>query len=1010
MEMIKKFAINTIKSSDFIGIKPALFINHSRRFNTLFGGLLCVLMILGILIAFLYFSQDLVYYQYPNETKSTIYSNTPDPVNLSSDPSRFYIIALIQNEKDESLDPKYFRISFEEIAEADCKNYLNETSNYLALHEDQPLSNELLQLQSICTSELSDPFNNKFIYKNETFVYNINKNSNYKVRSKILKVESCNETSINYISNRYSKFDVSGSLCIKAPHEANLLGNVYSSIFQKLKISLVPCFKNDCPADYETFFTNNFNYKLTITHNGYVYDTKSYNDLTYDYPAAISLSNVKDKTKRDVVTIKNIVVKTDIGYVFEDFRDEKIITLQSVKSNTEQFSQTEFFTKFDSYGRSSVTPYDAFYNNQILDNTQLIVEFVLSSQTDYIYRKYIKIQKILAEVGGLFKCLVVIAVILNYFHNRAKYYQTLFNELFNIDDLLKYFQYFDPSIRTNYFKIRNSILIKSAKNEDMIKKLDKSNNQGPGNSGTVGGSNTQQSRHSSYKIRQEGNQKQSYKKHNNKTNDKKKNKSGKHSTSSEETSKVIQSPIKSNDNYQNIAQSNMNNNKNKLAAQHHQSIEIYAKNNALKKHYNTIQNNSILQNSIIPQDNYNPNVYSNNNYNNSNNNINVSNSNSQLLGTGIKSQNVLNMLNNNLINRNKTMNNQGLINTNNDNHENVDENPIASFINLVETTRNEKKSQADKRHSHQFHTKEKDLALETRKEKLNSNINVLNFREKNADNIVQEAFNENELNNLNQSDKVSSNSKKMNSIPKNKADAYLIRDNSNNNDEQVLKELEKLSEEDLKILKLKQNLQNNQGIKALNTCSSQDENDQGKLLKEESGEEKSSDDESEESGGSLYLRERKKQEEDEAKSFYMETIKKDDKVREFYYKIRNDNFVLTTWELFRFFCCGKDTDLVRKKNILFGGKELIEERMDVCQLMKKMLEFDRFKNLMLDSNQLLLLDSLSKFMLDPERAKLIDIKDCQYEKFIDNFSTVYKRDDPIDIILSNWVKKKYHFE
>jgi hypothetical protein len=86
---------------------------------------------------------------------------------------------LIQNEKDESLDPKYFRISFEEIAEADCKNYLNETSNYLALHEDQPLSNELLQLQSICTSELSDPFNNKFIYKNETFVYNINKNSNY---------------------------------------------------------------------------------------------------------------------------------------------------------------------------------------------------------------------------------------------------------------------------------------------------------------------------------------------------------------------------------------------------------------------------------------------------------------------------------------------------------------------------------------------------------------------------------------------------------------------------------------------------------------------------------------------------------------------------------------------------------------------------------------------------------------------------------------------------------------
>lgn len=1001
METIKKFVISTIKSSDFIGIKPALFINHSRRFNTVFGGILCILMILGILIAFLYFSQDLVYYQYPNETKSTLYSNTPELVSLSSDPSKFYIMALIQNENDETLDQDYFRLSFEEISEADCKNYLNEKANYFIQFPDLPLSTELQLLQSICTSQISDPFNNKFEYENGSLTYNLNSKPDFKIRSKLLAVETCNSTSIDYISSKYSKYDLTRSICIKNTHEATLLGNIYSSIFQKLKISLLPCFKKDCPPDHESFFSNNYNYKLTILYNGYVYDTKSYNDLTYSYPAALSVNNLKDTVKRDIVTIKNIVVKTDIGYVFEDFRDEKIVTMQNIKANTEQFSKLELFTKFNSLNDKSLSPYEAFESNEILEKTQIVVEFILSSQTDYIYRKYIKIQKILAELGGLFKCLVVIAVILNYFHNRAKYYQTLFNELFNIDDLLKYFQYFDPSIRSNYFKIRNSILIKSAKSEDMIKKLDKQNNQSQGNNATGGGSNTQQSRHSSYKIHQGGNQNSKYsKKQSQNRADKDKHRM---SSSSQGRAKTNTNPVKINDNIPtNNASSLKYQNKN---SQHHQSIEIYAKNNALKKHYNTIQNNSVLQSNTFKQpqmiqDNYNSN--------------NASNSNNQLLGSGTKNPNVFNILNNNLVVKNKSM-----INNEESTYNNVEnirssqvnddnENPITSFINLVESTRNEKKSQRDKRNSHKRYSNEKEIPSENIREQLNSTAKRDSQRILES-NIIPEAFNENELNNINQSDKSGKSSKRLESILKKKADAYMVHEDGKSPDN---KEIGKLSEEEIKILDLKQNLQSSsQGMRALETFSSnEDDQGKGKLLKEDSGEEKSSDEDSDESGGSLYLRERKRQEEDEAKSFYMDTIKKDDRVREFFYKIRNDNFVLTTWELFRFFCCGKDTDLVRKKNILFGGKELIEERMDVCQLMKKMLEFDRFKNLMLDSNQLLLLDSLSKFMLDPERAKLIDIKDCQYEKFIDNFSTVYKRDDPIDIILSNWVKKKYHFE
>jgi len=146
------------------------------------------------------------------------------------------------------------------------------------------------------------------------------------------------------------------------------------------------------------------------------------------------------------------------------------------------------------------------------------------------------------------------------------------------------------------------------------------------------------------------------------------------------------------------------------------------------------------------------------------------------------------------------------------------------------------------------------------------------------------------------------------------------------------------------------------------------------------------------------------------KSEYIENLRKDIKSKEKYNSIRQEEFNLSSFELFKFFCFPKDTEIIRKKNLLFGGKEMIEERMDIVYLMKKMLEFDRFKNLMLSNDQLILLDSLSKFMLDPERAKIIDINHCSYEKFIDSYGAVFKSSEAKDITLSNWVKKKYHLD
>lgn len=126
--------------------------------------------------------------------------------------------------------------------------------------------------------------------------------------------------------------------------------------------------------------------------------------------------------------------------------------------------------------------------------------------------------------------------------------------------------------------------------------------------------------------------------------------------------------------------------------------------------------------------------------------------------------------------------------------------------------------------------------------------------------------------------------------------------------------------------------------------------------------------------------------------------------------MKKKEFTLTSWELFKFTCCGRDEETERKKSILFGGIEMIKERMEVVSLMKKNLELDRFKNLMLKDNQLLLLDSLSRFMLDPERIKLVDITNCTYEKFIDNYAEIFRSDNIIDVTLAKWVRTKYQLK
>ena len=144
------------------------------------------------------------------------------------------------------------------------------------------------------------------------------------------------------------------------------------------------------------------------------------------------------------------------------------------------------------------------------------------------------------------------------------------------------------------------------------------------------------------------------------------------------------------------------------------------------------------------------------------------------------------------------------------------------------------------------------------------------------------------------------------------------------------------------------------------------------------------------------------------KDLFIEGLKRNNQTKEHFEKVKSNRFALNCFEAFKF--CFKSDKYNPKYNSYIGGRELISERTDLVYILKKNLELDRFKNLFLRDNQLVLLNSLTKFLLDPERVNLIDFETCSYEKFIDCYDNVSRKSNMIDLKLSKWVETKYKLE
>ena len=149
-------------------------------------------------------------------------------------------------------------------------------------------------------------------------------------------------------------------------------------------------------------------------------------------------------------------------------------------------------------------------------------------------------------------------------------------------------------------------------------------------------------------------------------------------------------------------------------------------------------------------------------------------------------------------------------------------------------------------------------------------------------------------------------------------------------------------------------------------------------------------------------------EEDNPHDNFIDSLKKNTSLKQHFENVKKGRYNLSCFESFKYFFLDKRGNV--KFNIFIGGRELIRERTDILFILKKNLEFDRFKNLILRDNQLVLLNSLTKFMLAPERVNLVDFDACSYDKFIDCYDSVSSNSNMIDLKLTKWVNSKFKFD
>ena len=375
---------------DFIGREPRLKINGAPRNQTIIGGILCILIYCIFILCALYFGQELVYRVLPKIIESTEIVDKDDTIAVGKDKFNFFF------------------------------SILDKDSQY---HYPSELVSSKLKMVKVSN--------------------NIKENEGNTKNEKEIKLKQCDSSdfALRQKDTSYKRLDLSKWMCIDIDDSDNnnlITANGNYENYSYLKLKINDCEGEECKEQDERVKIVE-NSVFILKYFDFQFNHREFNDYYSDMIFEEKIIMDFNFRKETLFTLEQISFKTDIGYMFEDFREKKFHNVKSIKEFVHLNDNTE------------------------TDSISMSLYFQLGTRKHINYRKYYKFQNWVAELGGIVRALTLVASVINYFNDKSSYYQLMINKLFDVDDVIKYFQYSDNS--NNKIKKRDSIILLNAKKE-----------------------------------------------------------------------------------------------------------------------------------------------------------------------------------------------------------------------------------------------------------------------------------------------------------------------------------------------------------------------------------------------------------------------------------------------------------------------------------------------------------------------------------------------------------------
>lgn len=279
-------------------------------------------------------------------------------------------------------------------------------------------------------------------------------------------------------------WELCGNNLTKHQNKFNKHGN-FTEILQSKAFESHICILNDSVligGEYNSPLFSNILFEITRCKN------TTFNNSTCKPDAEItsSISGVNF----EVNYIDNTVRSNNHSDPFQAFFNNYYIKLDPTIFQTVDiyFSKIEIFSDdgwiFEGFNYLDRYSFDYFREISILKPTdsKILRIYINISKNRYLYKRYYtKVQDLAALMGGMFKALSLISLIILYFFNRYKYDELLINQLYDIEKLSKIdgvYQNDTPigkqrKEEENHNKQVMSIVNKNGNNENEKRKFEK---------------------------------------------------------------------------------------------------------------------------------------------------------------------------------------------------------------------------------------------------------------------------------------------------------------------------------------------------------------------------------------------------------------------------------------------------------------------------------------------------------------------------------------------------------